>query len=61
MKEFYGSKAFKDKAAEAAPFLNDLKPFLYGRPNDFENMVSPLSVSSDIGTNHNHICAVERK
>ena len=39
VKEFYNSEEFKAKAQEAAPFLSDVKPFLFGRPNTLENAV----------------------
>ncbi|KAJ7467626.1 histidine phosphatase superfamily [Mycena latifolia] len=35
---FHGSDAFKDKAKEAAPFFQDVKDFVFGRPATLENI-----------------------
>ncbi|OCB90949.1 phosphoglycerate mutase-like protein [Sanghuangporus baumii] len=40
VKRFYDSPDFKKKSADAAPFLNAIKPYLYGIPNTLENMVT---------------------
>jgi len=37
-KNFYESAEFKAKAKEVAPFLNEIKPFLFGIPNNLENI-----------------------
>ncbi|KLO05435.1 phosphoglycerate mutase-like protein [Schizopora paradoxa] len=37
-KNFYESEEFKAKAKEAAPFLNEIKPYLFGIPNTLENI-----------------------
>ncbi|KAL5483061.1 hypothetical protein ACEPAI_8290 [Sanghuangporus weigelae] len=39
VKRFYDSPDFKKKSADAAPFLNAIKPYLYGIPNTLENMI----------------------
>ena len=43
-KAFYDSDLFKNKAKEADPFLQSLKPFLFGIPNDLKNIVRPFHV-----------------
>jgi hypothetical protein len=42
---FYNSTEFAQKRNETAAFLNDLAPFLDGRPVTLENMVSLFSVA----------------
>lgn len=41
-KAVYESPEFKEKAKEAEPFLQAVKPYLYGIPNTLENMVRYL-------------------
>ncbi|KAF8154345.1 histidine phosphatase superfamily [Mycena galopus ATCC 62051] len=36
---FYESDAFKSKAKDAAPFLRDIKDFVFGRPATLENII----------------------
>jgi hypothetical protein len=37
IKEFYSSSDFKDKAKQAAPFMDSVKDFVFGRPTTLEN------------------------
>jgi hypothetical protein len=37
VKEFYNSGEFKDKAKQAAPFMDSVKDFVFGRPTTLEN------------------------
>ncbi|EJD08254.1 phosphoglycerate mutase-like protein [Fomitiporia mediterranea MF3/22] len=39
VKDFYNSPGFKKKAEEAAPFLNAVKPYIFGIDNTLENMI----------------------
>ena len=39
--EFYASSPFMAEATEAAPFLEQLQPYLGNRSIDFTNMVRP--------------------
>ncbi|KAH8110497.1 phosphoglycerate mutase-like protein [Phellopilus nigrolimitatus] len=39
IQKFYDSPGFKEKAREAAPFLNAVKPYLFGIPNTLENII----------------------
>ncbi|KAF8993030.1 histidine phosphatase superfamily [Cyathus striatus] len=41
IKEFYSSSEFKDKAKQAAPFMDSIKDFVFGRPTTLENAVTP--------------------
>lgn len=36
---FHDSDAFKAKAKEAAPFFEDIKDYVFGRPATLENIV----------------------
>ena len=44
--EFYTSAPFLAEAQVAAPFLQELQPFLGNRSIDFTNMVRPLPLAS---------------
>ena len=44
MRAFYDSPEFKKKAQEAKPFLDEIKPYLFGIPNTLENIVSNIII-----------------
>jgi hypothetical protein len=39
---FHDSDAFKAKAKDAAPFFQDIKDYVFGRPTTLENIVRLL-------------------
>ena len=46
--DFHSSDAYKKKEAEAKPFFDGVKDFVFGRPTTLENMVcDPIYLSRD--------------
>jgi hypothetical protein len=54
VKGFYASPEFKKKAQEAKPFLEEIKPYLFGIPNTLENIVSVTSFTESVSRTNSH-------